>query len=237
MPKLPKDLELLSAVSMSVGAASMCWEPKPKGEFDSQKAEEIAKDLTNWIRTNFIAQALVDQLDRVGKLISKNTMVYQRRYHLSDVAYDQGGDDYKKYAEEKMFMDLGISLAENHEVKWGQRSVSLNYEMGEEGRLKVYTLDLEKLIDQLNQLKEELKCNHACDQKPQQDWEREFDKKFGTREFVKATPDELKQFISTERQRVIEEVREMIEDWYTKAPKYRTKNDLLQELTKLEKED
>lgn len=77
----------------------------------------------------------------------------------------------------------------------------------------------------------------STNQKPQQDWEREFDKKFGTREFVKATPDELKQFISTERQRVIEEVREMIEDWYTKAPKYRTKNDLLQELTKLEKED
>lgn len=37
--------EMYHTVFESIGAASMCWEPTPKGQFDSELASEIATKL------------------------------------------------------------------------------------------------------------------------------------------------------------------------------------------------
>lgn len=42
--------DLHQAVFESLGAASVCWIPRPTGEFDSERAKEIGDELVRWIQ-------------------------------------------------------------------------------------------------------------------------------------------------------------------------------------------
>ena len=44
--------DIKTEIDLSIGEASMCWNPKPTGEFDSTHAEEIANKLYNLIKEN-----------------------------------------------------------------------------------------------------------------------------------------------------------------------------------------
>lgn len=93
-----------------------------------------------------IVKALQDTREEAMREVMKHTRVYQRTYHISD---RRNSDKYKKYAEERMFCELGEAMSEHNKVKWGNRSVGLDYEMGEEGRLKIWTIDLDKLTKKI----------------------------------------------------------------------------------------
>lgn len=41
-----------AAITQAIGAASMCWNPIPTGEFDSRKAISIVEGLIAWLRAN-----------------------------------------------------------------------------------------------------------------------------------------------------------------------------------------
>lgn len=47
----------------TVGAASLCWEPKPTGVFDSEKASKFAVDL---------CFNLADEVERMREALRKN---------------------------------------------------------------------------------------------------------------------------------------------------------------------
>lgn len=44
------DREIEEIIYMAMGAASVCWNPRPTGEFDSQAATEIGKEAIDKIR-------------------------------------------------------------------------------------------------------------------------------------------------------------------------------------------
>ncbi len=46
--------ELEEHVFMALGAASMCWNPRPSSNiFETQEATEIGNNLVNWIRNRY----------------------------------------------------------------------------------------------------------------------------------------------------------------------------------------
>ncbi len=44
--------ELREKVFTAIGEASMCWNPKPSGVFDSSHAKEISEQLIDYIKNN-----------------------------------------------------------------------------------------------------------------------------------------------------------------------------------------
>jgi len=51
--ELRSEYSLEEAVGMTVGYASMCWNPRPTGDFDSTEASEAAQELIEWIKANW----------------------------------------------------------------------------------------------------------------------------------------------------------------------------------------
>ena len=46
----PSDTPIHEAVMQAMGFASMCWEPRPTGVFDSEKAEMAGEELIAFLR-------------------------------------------------------------------------------------------------------------------------------------------------------------------------------------------
>lgn len=91
-PVLPADNELQRLVHEALGAASMCWNPRPTGEFDSTAAAAIGAQLVDDIH---VLQVQQEHSDR-----------------LADAAHDDFVEQLR--AQENPLQALVYSLMEEH---------------------------------------------------------------------------------------------------------------------------
>ncbi len=59
-----EDLRLSEAIGQALGFASVCWEPKPEGVFDSALAGQAADALLKYVEGNYLTDAQIATLIR-----------------------------------------------------------------------------------------------------------------------------------------------------------------------------
>jgi hypothetical protein len=68
-----EDLDLGTVVGELAGYASVCWDPKPSGVFDSEDASDAVDSALGWINRHYTSReeyaALKAQIDRLAVFI------------------------------------------------------------------------------------------------------------------------------------------------------------------------